>query len=186
MPQQLFQGSDTVTWPNIPSLLVPSIYTSRKALFCDYCQIQALNGKERKQQAQAISDRQKAGRQRAWQVSPSFITCPVFSPLPPAFPQENTSPPQCTTRQEPGLLLLSVGSHFSLTNYIRRHFLFCLCNPYLCFRTSPVTLSYKPVKEDKHSFFLPGDCSLWIIITTLLSCPCTAEIHIFIPFHLFL
>lgn len=94
--------------------------------------------------------------------------------------------PSVQTRQEPGLLLLSVGSHFSLTNDIRRHFIFCLCNPYLCFRTSPVTLSYKPLKEDKDSFFLPGDCSLWIIITTLLSCPCTAEIHIFIPFHLFL
>lgn len=33
MPQELFQGSDTATWhSSIPSLLVPSIYTSRKVL----------------------------------------------------------------------------------------------------------------------------------------------------------
>lgn len=147
MPQQLFQGSDTATRPSsIPSLLVLSIHTSGKVLFCDYCQIQALNGKEGKKQAQAISDRQKAGRQRSWQVSPFFITCSISSPPPCAFPQENMSPPSTETSQEPGLLLLSVWSHFSLTNDITRHFIFCLFNPYLCFRIYPVTLSYKPLK----------------------------------------
>lgn len=50
------------------------------------------------------------------------------------------------TSQEPWLLLLSVGSHFSLTNDITRHYFFCLFNPCLCFRISPVTLSYKPLK----------------------------------------
>lgn len=54
--------------------------------------------------------------------------------------------PRAETSQEPWLLLLPVESHFSLTNDITRHFIFCLFNPYLCFRISPVTLSYKPLK----------------------------------------
>lgn len=54
--------------------------------------------------------------------------------------------PSTDTSQEPWLLLLSVGSHFSLTNDITRNSIFCLFNPYLYFRISPVKLSYKPLK----------------------------------------
>lgn len=78
-------------------------------------------------------------------VHSSLLALSPHHPLLP-FHRKICPIPSTEISQELRLLLLPVGSHFCLTNDITRHFIFCLFNPYLWFRISPITLSYEPLK----------------------------------------
>lgn len=130
MPQQLFQGSDTATWlSSIPSVLVPSKYTSRKVLLwlLSNSGIQWQGGEATgtgySRQAESWNTKCLAGQSIVHYLL--YLLTTTFCLSTGKCPLSSTE-----TSQEPWLLLLSVGSHFSLTNDIARHFV-CLTHVYV-------------------------------------------------------